>query len=93
MTESEVRRGAAASQIDPDTAEVWFEHRQVLDPYGERVLPPEEDCVGRVFFAMDPDERVPVAFYDLPEATREALEERRAQADAEGWREIMSAIS
>ena len=64
----------AGRKIDPDTAEVHWAYRQVLDPH--RVLPdlPEEAVeVGRDYFARSPESDKWVWFGDLPEATRDAL--------------------
>jgi hypothetical protein len=64
----------AGRQIDPESAEVHWCFRQVVDPYGVYPdLPPECDCVGRCFFARAPGSLVWIEFGDLPEATREAL--------------------
>jgi hypothetical protein len=84
-------REEAATRIEPETAKVWFEYAQILDPYGEHKLSPEEHCAGRVFFAADPMDEVPVCWYDLPRTTREALERRRQEEDARGWRLIRAA--
>jgi hypothetical protein len=67
-------RKAAGLKIDPNTAEVYWEYAQVMDPYGvfpERAK--EQDCVGRVYFARSPESDVWVCFHDLPEATQTAL--------------------
>ena len=41
-------------KIDPESAEVTWSYAQVLDPYGVYRLLPEEECVGRVYFARSP---------------------------------------
>jgi hypothetical protein len=70
-------RREAGDRIDPETAEVHWEWRQTLDPYG--ILPglPEE-CrqIGRVYFARAPGSDVWVSFYELPEDTRDKLCEK-----------------
>jgi hypothetical protein len=76
-------------RINPETAYVDFSYAQILDPYGDTRVPDEAYCVGRVFFAADPDERVWVCFYDLPEETVEALRAKRQKADAEGWEMLL----
>jgi hypothetical protein len=44
----EAWRKAAGLHIDPETAEVLWDYRQVVDPYGIWPEIPEEcDCVGR----------------------------------------------
>jgi hypothetical protein len=55
-------------------------------------MPPdfEDWCVGRVWFAADPQERVAVEWGDLPEETAASLVEKRREADAEGWRQILA---
>jgi hypothetical protein len=82
-------RRSAGRHIKVDTAEVWFEYGQTLDPYGEHDLPDELRQVGRNFFAMDPVERIPVLFGDLDEELRRALEAKRAEIDREGWTKIV----
>jgi hypothetical protein len=82
-------RRAAGKRINPATAEVWFEYADTADPYGDGlVCEDERGTVGREFFAMDPVERIPVLFEDLPPATAYALEGELNRADAEGWRAI-----
>jgi hypothetical protein len=85
-------RAAVGARIHPATAEVWFEYGEVLDPYDELDLEPEEHCVGRQWFAADPAEQIAVHFYDLPLATRDALEGKRRSADREGWAQILSML-
>jgi hypothetical protein len=81
-------------RINPTTATVFFDYAQIIDPYGDDPELPEEcQCVGRVFFAVDPDDRIAVCFYDLPETTRAALDEKRAAADRDGWRLILGALT
>lgn len=70
-------RKEAELEIDPETAEVYWEYGQTLDPYGVyQDLPEECQQVGRVHFARSPDSDIWVCFYDLPDATRKALWER-----------------
>jgi hypothetical protein len=66
-------RKEAAVKIDPETAEVWWEHGSVLDPYGLYDLTDEEECIGRNYFARSPQSKVWVAFCDLPAPTRDRL--------------------
>jgi hypothetical protein len=42
-------------RINPATADVFFVYAQVLDPYGDGGVPEEYDCVGREYFAVDPE--------------------------------------
>jgi hypothetical protein len=91
MTDEELQawRKAAGERIDPDTADVWFEYEEVINPYGDPPpVPPEYSCRGRVFFAADPVEDIPVCFYDLPKQTQERLEPKRHIADREGWEDL-----
>ena len=70
-------RKEAGQHIDPATAEVCWEYGQVLDPYGIYPNLPEEcQQVGRMYFASAPESDKWVCFYDLPEATSDALWER-----------------
>jgi hypothetical protein len=70
-------RRAAGLKIDPDTAEVDWEHANMADPYGVNPdLPAEYKCIGRVYFACAPGTDIWVEFSDLPEKTRDALWER-----------------
>jgi hypothetical protein len=78
----------AGRRIDAETAKVWFEYGQTLDPYGEHDLPEEFRQVGRNFFAMDPVDRIPVYFGDLDDELRRSLNTKRDEVDREGWRRI-----
>ena len=69
-------RKEAALKIDPETAEVFWEHGQVLDPYGVYDLTDEVDCIGRNYFARSPGSDIWVWFGDLPDTTRDALWEK-----------------
>jgi hypothetical protein len=62
-------RKEEALKIDPDRAEVYWQHGQILDPYGVEDLSDEEYCIGRNYFARSPGSDVWVSFHDLPEAT------------------------
>jgi hypothetical protein len=67
----------AGHQIDPENAEVYWRFGQVVDPYGVYPdLPPECDCVGRLYFARNFGSSVWIKFGDLPDATRVALERK-----------------
>jgi hypothetical protein len=64
-------------RIDPTTAELTWEYGQILDPYGDDPdLPEECYTVGRVYFACRPEGGMWVCFYDLPEATTDAIWQR-----------------
>ena len=66
-------RKEAGLKIDPQTAKITWHWAQVLDPYGVLELAKEDHCVGRSYFARSPESDVWVSFYDLPEATVDAL--------------------
>jgi hypothetical protein len=78
-------RKEAGLHIDPETAAVEWEYGQVLDPYGVRNLPKEADQIGRIYFARSPESDIWVCFYDLPEATRDALRERHREIAKQPW--------
>jgi hypothetical protein len=70
-------RKEAGLQIDPETAEVYWDYGHPFDPYAvDPDLPQECQQVGRVYFACSPDSDIWVCFDDLPETTREALWEK-----------------
>jgi hypothetical protein len=63
-----------ALAIDPDTAEVMWDYRYVLDPYCVYSdLSPEEKQIGRSYFARRPGSDVWIWFGDLPADTRAEL--------------------
>ena len=68
-------RKEAAKQIDPNTAEVFWEYGPIGDPYG--LLPPlEESDADRHYFARAPGSEVWVSFDDLPDEVCQALRSR-----------------
>ena len=70
-------RKEEGAKIDPTTAEVYWCHALVLDPYGiHPELPEECQQIGRTYFARSPGSDIWVEFGDLPEATCEALRNR-----------------
>jgi hypothetical protein len=74
-------RRAAGLLIDPSTAEIHWHYTQILDPYGDGLpLLPEEEQVGRDYFARAPDSDIWVWFGDLPDATRDAIWKRLKEA-------------
>lgn len=74
-------------KIDPETAEVWWQHGYVVDPYGlYDDLSAEEKCVGRNYFARNRGSNISVSFHDLPDATRAKLWDRiRAESRSKGY--------
>lgn len=70
-------RRAAGLLIDPSTAEIDWIYAQTLDPYGDNLpLLPEEEQVGREYFARAPHSDMWVSIDDLPDATRHAIWKR-----------------
>jgi hypothetical protein len=68
-------------RIDPEHAQVFWEHGQVLDPYGLYDLTDEELCIGRNYFARSPGSNVWVSFDDLPDAVCDRLRTRMKAGD------------
>jgi hypothetical protein len=67
----------AGRQIDPETADVYWYHGQVGDPYGIYPDPPPEGrCVGRLYFAQNPGSDIWIHFGDLPDATARVLRDK-----------------
>jgi hypothetical protein len=74
----------AGQQIDPERAEVICRWGYVVDPYGVcPELAAEEECVGRIWFARNPDGNVWIEFGDLPERTARALWKKAVNLSAE----------
>lgn len=70
-------RRAAGLLIDPSTAEIDWNYAQTLDPYGDGLpLLPQEEQIGREYFARAPDFDIWVDVGDLPDATRDAIWKR-----------------
>jgi hypothetical protein len=69
-------RKEQALKIDPETAEVFWNHGFVLDPYGLYDLTEEEKCIGPNYFARSPESDLWVSFDDLPKAVCDRLWER-----------------
>jgi hypothetical protein len=67
-------RRLAGLKIDPETAEVDWQYRQTLDPYGVwENLPPEAYQVGREYFARARGSDIWVWFGDLPDEVSKKL--------------------
>ena len=74
-------RRAAGQHIDPETAEMTWGWGQILNPYGVYDdISEEEDVIGRIYFARDPEVNVWVSFDDLPAEIRNKL---RMKSEAE----------
>jgi len=70
-------RRAASLLIDPSTAEIDWDYAHTLDPYGDGLpLLPEEQQIGREYFARAPGSDIWVSIHDLPDATRDAIWKR-----------------
>lgn len=79
-------RKLAGRAIDPAMALVYWTYGYVIDPYGlDDALPSECRCIGRLYFARNPESDIWVCFYDLPARTREALEGRPQQEEDFDW--------
>ena len=92
MDELLASKKAEGLRIDPETAEVACWYVQVLNPYGIYPDNPEYDCVGKECFARAPGSEIWVMFSDLPEETRQRLEEKlwpNASAHAQSLREYV----
>jgi hypothetical protein len=64
-------------KIDPETAEVFWDHREMEDPYCvDPDLSEKGDQVGREYFARSPGSDIWVCFRDLPEGTASSLWEK-----------------
>jgi hypothetical protein len=69
----------AAPHIDPETAEVNWEYRPFLDPYG--VWQKKKSKVDRHYFARSPGSDAWVSWEDLPYETELSLWEKHKQTD------------
>lgn len=76
-------RDRAARAIDPSTAHGGWTYEQVLDPYGDFELTPEEECAGRCYWLFDPSERIWITETDVRKLHPDVPE-----AD---WRDLMRA--
>jgi hypothetical protein len=82
IRETSIRKEAGV-KIDPETADVFWEHGSVRDPYYlfEHGDDWGEDNIGRNYFARAPGSDVWVEFGDLPDAVRHRLWERIEAGD------------
>jgi hypothetical protein len=74
-------RKEAGLKIDPETAEVFWDYGQVLDPYRLYDLTDEEYCIGRNYFARSPGSDLWLSFHDLPAAVCDRLWARMRAGD------------
>ena len=80
MSDLDAMRKAAGRLIDPATAKIvcWFANP--LNPYGDALdLPEEFICSERCYFARNLGDKQWIYFGDLPDETRNQLEERMAR--------------
>jgi hypothetical protein len=77
VTQAEFRKlmKMEGRKIDARSADFYWEHGQVLDPYGFGI-PKEHECIGRIYFARALGSDIWVEFGDLPDETSNALWER-----------------
>jgi hypothetical protein len=82
-------RVEAAQRIDPATARVWYRHEPIYHLSLPQPEHPDQYWVGRVYYAADPRERVPVRLDELPSDTRAALEDRRREVSFRAWKLVL----
>jgi hypothetical protein len=71
--------------LDPESADVRWQHAQVLDPYGVATsFPAELDQVGREYFARASNGEPWISFDDLPDAAVARLWQRMYAGDFDG---------
>ena len=70
------RRKAIGAEIDIEACPIHRSYVQVLDPYGERELLPEEQQIGADLFALSEPHNEWIWEGDLPDDKRQALHER-----------------
>jgi hypothetical protein len=86
-------RREAAQHIDPETAEVEWDHGMGADPYGiDRDLPEERQQVGRIYFARLPGSDIWIWVGDLPETVRLALWEKQNGGDTLVLEEVVQRL-
>jgi len=71
-------RKKAAAEVNPKTAEVWWQWADPSDPYCLYLdrIPAECQNMGRVHFASSPGSHIWIAFCDLPASVRLELWDR-----------------
>lgn len=83
LRQRRLRRGAAARRINLQTAHAFWTYEQILDPYGDYQLSPEEEQVGRCFWLFDPEERIWI--------TEEDVQALHADLPGVEWRALVRA--
>ena len=81
-------RAEIAARINPGTALVFFDFRDMGDPYDDHE-PVEGTCFGREYFAVDPSDGIAIWVGDLDEAKQELLAAKVGAANSHGWREVI----
>jgi hypothetical protein len=75
-----------AGLLDPETAEVDWSYRQIMDPYGlDLDLPEELQQIGRQYFARRPGSKIWVEYGDLLSDVRLKLAEREDETSDDVW--------
>jgi hypothetical protein len=75
-------RRTAGLLLDPSTAEIDWNYAQLADPYGDGLpLLPQEEHVGREYFACAPGSDIWVCVGDLLDATHDAIRKRIKAGD------------
>ena len=69
-------------KIDPETAEITWNHGYTLDPYGVLELPEELRQIQRLYFARRPGSDIWVESADLPDETQDRLWDRPSRKPA-----------
>ena len=82
------RRKAIGTEIDIETCPIRWSYVQVLDPYGERELLPEEEQIGTDLFVLSEPRNEWIWEGDLPDGKRRVLRERfdrEGETDLDIW--------
>ena len=82
------RRKAIGTEIDIETCPIRWSYVQVLDPYGERELLPEEEQIGTDLFVLSEPHNEWIWEGDLPDGKRRVLRERfdrEGETDLDIW--------
>jgi hypothetical protein len=70
-------RRAAGLLLDPSIAKIDWTYAHTCDPYNDGLaFHPQEEQLGREYFARAPGSDIWVCVHDLPDATRDAIWER-----------------
>jgi hypothetical protein len=86
---TEADRIKATKRIDAATARVWFLHEPIDHPWLPKPEHADQYWVGRVYYAADPQDQIPVRLDELANNTRAALEERRREVSFRAWKLVL----